>query len=168
MSRPKPMSQKWKSKSTSSFVHPGLSKRKAMSSNIKSEKVKATLTVAKDAIIAQKQDDSIAKLDEGIDEHQKRIFMTDRAEYTWRTVGEYLDNELADNDKDAKMKKPWNYTDWSMLLCHFGSTCFGYLFLNILLGSLHLLLHLAVSWQANLFHLQCIPIWLIHSPLNFY
>ena len=44
-----------------------------MSSNIKSEKVKATLTVAKDAIIAQKQDDCIAKLDEGIDEHQKRI-----------------------------------------------------------------------------------------------
>ena len=77
-----------------------------MSSNIKSEKVKATLTVAKDAIIAQKQDDCIAKLDEGIDEHQKRIFMADRAEYTWRTVGEYLDNELADNDTDAKMKKP--------------------------------------------------------------
>ena len=44
-----------------------------MSSNINSEKVKATLTVAKDAIIAQKQDNSIAKLDEGIDEHQKRI-----------------------------------------------------------------------------------------------
>lgn len=81
------MSQKWTSKSTSSFVHPGLYKGKAMSSNIKSEKVKATLTVAKDAIIAQKQDDCIAKLDEGIDEHQKRIFMADRAEYTWRTVG---------------------------------------------------------------------------------
>ena len=77
-----------------------------MSSNIKSEKVKATSTVAKDTIIAQKQNDCIAKLDEGIDEHQKRIFITDRAEYTWSTVGEYLDNELADNDKDAKMKKP--------------------------------------------------------------
>ena len=30
-----------------------------------------------------------SQLDKGIDEHQKRIFMADRAEYTWRTVGEY-------------------------------------------------------------------------------
>ena len=49
------------------------------------------------------------------------------------------------------MKKLWNSTERSTLLCHFGSMCFGYLLLRILFGSLHLLLH-----QANLFHFQCL------------
>ena len=29
----------------------------------------------------------------------------DRSDFGWKTVGEYLDNELADNDEDAKMMK---------------------------------------------------------------
>ena len=31
--------------------------------------------------------------------------MADRSDFGWKTVGEYLDNELADNDDDAKKMK---------------------------------------------------------------
>ena len=92
------------------FSEPRSFKKKGHEQQYKhNEKVKATLTEAKDAIVAQKQDACISKLDEGIelvDGRQKLILMADRSEYGWKTVGEYLDNELADNDEDArKMKK---------------------------------------------------------------
>ena len=47
-------------------------------------------------------------LDEGIeliDGCQKLILMADRSDFGWKTVGEYLDNELAENDEDAKKMK---------------------------------------------------------------
>ena len=31
--------------------------------------------------------------------------MADKSDYGWKTVGEYLDNELADDDQDAKKMK---------------------------------------------------------------
>ena len=41
-----------------------------------------------------------------IDGRQKLILMTDRSDFGWKTGGEYLDNELAENDEDVrKMKK---------------------------------------------------------------
>ena len=50
----------------------------------------------------------IANLNGGIeliDRCQKLILIADKSEYGWKTVGEYLDNELADNDQDAKKMK---------------------------------------------------------------
>ena len=69
--------------------------------------MKTAVTEAKEAILARKQDACIAKLHEGIeliDGRQKLILMADRSDFGWKTVGEYLDNELADNDEDAKTK----------------------------------------------------------------
>ena len=70
--------------------------------------VKSTVSEAKDAVTSGKQDTCIAKLNEGIeliDQRQKLILIADKSEYGWKTVGEYLDNELADNDQDAKKMK---------------------------------------------------------------
>lgn len=67
--------------------------------------VKSVVSEAKDAVNSGKQDACIAKLNEGIeliDRRQKLILIADKSEYGWKTVGEYLDNELADNDQDAK------------------------------------------------------------------
>ena len=64
-------------------------------------------TVTEEAILARKQDACIAKLEEGIeliDGRQTLILMADPSDFAWKTVGEYLDNELADNDEDAKKK----------------------------------------------------------------
>ena len=51
----------------------------------------------------------IAKLNEGIElivQHQKRlILITDKSKYGWKTFGEYQDNELPNNDQDAKKMK---------------------------------------------------------------
>ena len=40
-----------------------------------------------------------------IDQRQKLIPMADKSDYGWKPVGEYLDNELADDDQDAKKMK---------------------------------------------------------------
>ena len=58
--------------------------------------------------MAEKTGACIAKLDEGIDlidQRQKLILIADRSEYGWKTVGEYLDNELAYDEQDAKKMK---------------------------------------------------------------
>ena len=72
------------------FSEPRSFKKKGHEQKYKhNEKVKATLTEAKDAIVAQKQDACIAKLDEGIelvDGHQKLILMADRSEYGWKNI----------------------------------------------------------------------------------
>lgn len=72
------------------------------------QQVKSVVSEAKDAVNSGKQDACIAKLNEGIeliDRRQKLILIADKSEYGWKTVGEYLDNELADNDQDAKKMK---------------------------------------------------------------
>lgn len=54
---------------------------------------------------AGKHETCIAKLNEGIElieQCQKLILIADKSEYGWKTVGEYLDNELANNDEDVK------------------------------------------------------------------
>lgn len=92
------------------FAEPRSFKKKGHEQQYKhNEKVKTAVTEAKEAILARKQDACIAKLDEGIElieGRQKLILMADRSDFGWKTVGEYLDNELAENDEDAnKMKK---------------------------------------------------------------
>lgn len=90
------------------FTEPRSFKKKGPQQYKHNEKVKAAVTEAKEAILAHKQDACITKLDEGIeliDGRQKLILMADRSEYGWKTVGECLDNELADNDDDAKKMK---------------------------------------------------------------
>lgn len=72
------------------------------------QQVKSVVSEAKDAVTSGKKDACIAKLNEGIeliDQRQKLILIADKSEYGWKTVGEYLDNELADNDQDAKKMK---------------------------------------------------------------
>ena len=57
---------------------------------------------------AGKNQACITKLNEGIDlidQRQKLILIADKSDYVWKTVGEYLDNELADNDQDTKKMK---------------------------------------------------------------
>ena len=66
------------------------------------EQVKSLVSEAKDAVNNGKKDACITKLNEGIeliDQRQKLILIADKSEYGWKTVGEYLDNELADNDQ---------------------------------------------------------------------
>ena len=63
------------------------------------------MSEAKSAVEGGKYDSCITKLDEGmdlIDQRQKLVLLADRSEYCWKTVGEYMNNELADNDEDAK------------------------------------------------------------------
>ena len=70
--------------------------------------MKSAVNEAKDAVVAGKNEACIAKLNEGIeliDQRQKLILIADKSDYGWKTVGEYLDNELADDDQDAKKMK---------------------------------------------------------------
>ena len=68
--------------------------------------MKSAVNEAKDAAIAGKTDACIAKLDEGIHLiRDQRHLIADRSEYGWKTVGEYLENELADDEQDAKKMK---------------------------------------------------------------
>ena len=63
------------------------------------------MSEAKSAFEGGKYESCITKLDEGIDlidQQQKLILIADRSEYGWKMVGEYIDNELSDNDEDAK------------------------------------------------------------------
>ena len=66
------------------------------------DQVKSTVNEAKDTAIAGKTDACITKLYEGIDlidQRQKLILIADRSEYGWKTVGEFLENELADDEQ---------------------------------------------------------------------
>ena len=70
--------------------------------------MRSAVNEAKDAVVAGKNEACIAKLNEGIeliDQRQKLILIADKSDYGWKTVGEYLDNELADDDQDAKKMK---------------------------------------------------------------
>ncbi|XP_067029241.1 uncharacterized protein [Acropora muricata] len=91
------------------FAEPRSFKKKGHEQQYKhNEKVKTAVAEAKEAILARQQDACIAKLDEGIElieGRQKLILMADRSDFGWKTVGEYLDNELAENDEDAKKMK---------------------------------------------------------------
>ena len=63
---------------------------------------------AEDVVNSGKQDAWIAKLNKAIeliDRRQKLILIADKSEYAWKTVGEYLQNALADNAQDAKKMK---------------------------------------------------------------
>ena len=76
--------------------------------NEHNEQVKSAVNEAKEAVVAGKHEACIAKLNEGIeviDQRQKLILMADKSDYGWKTVGENLDNELADDDQDAKKMK---------------------------------------------------------------
>ena len=72
------------------------------------ERVKLCITEAEDAIKDKKLDTCLEKLGEGkekIESRQKLILLADKSEYGWKTVSEYLDNELADDEEDAKKIK---------------------------------------------------------------
>ena len=72
------------------------------------EQVNSAVNEVKEAVVAEKNESCIAKLNEGIkliDQRQKLIFIADKSDYGWKTVGEYLENELADDDQDAKKMK---------------------------------------------------------------
>ena len=63
------------------------------------------MSEAKSAVEGGKYDSCIAKLDKDIDlidQRKKLILIADQSEYDWKTVGEYMHNELAGNDEDAK------------------------------------------------------------------
>ena len=91
------------------LTEPRIFKKKGHEQQYKhNEQVKSLVNEAKDAVNNGKQDACITKLNEGIeliDQRQKLILIADKSEYGWKTVGEYLDNELADNDQDAKKMK---------------------------------------------------------------
>ena len=70
--------------------------------------MKLCIVEAADAVKDKKLDTCIHKLDEGrdlIEARQKLVLLTDKSEYRWKTVSEYLDNELADDEEDAKKIK---------------------------------------------------------------
>ena len=72
------------------------------------EQVKSTVNEAKGVVVAGKNEACIAKLNEGIeliDQRQQLILTVEKSDYGWKTGGEYLDNELADDDQDTKKTK---------------------------------------------------------------
>ena len=72
------------------------------------ERVKLCITKAGDTINNWKLDTCLEKLNEGkeqIASRQKLILLADKSEYGWKTVSEYVDKELADNEEDAKKIK---------------------------------------------------------------
>ena len=72
------------------------------------EQVKSAVKEAKDAAMAGKNEACIAKLNEDIeliDQRQKLILIAEGSDYGWKTVGEYLNNKLADDDQDTKKMK---------------------------------------------------------------
>ena len=91
------------------LTEPRIFKKKRREQQFKhNEQVKSTVNEAKDAVVAGKNEACIAKLNEGVDlvdKRQKPILTADKSDYGWKTVGEYLDNELADDDQDAKKMK---------------------------------------------------------------
>ena len=68
------------------------------------ERGKLCITEAEDAIKGKKIDTCLEKLSEGkeqIQRKQKLILLADKSEYGWKTVSEYLDNELAQDEEAA-------------------------------------------------------------------
>ena len=56
----------------------------------------------------KKYDTCLKQLNEGkeqIEQRQKLILLADKSEYGWKTVSEYVDNELAVDEEDAKKIK---------------------------------------------------------------
>ena len=80
------------------LTEPPIFKKKGHEQQYKhNEQVNSVVNEAKDAVVAGKNEACIAKLNEGIeliDQHQKLILIADKSDYGWKTVGEYLDNEL--------------------------------------------------------------------------
>ena len=97
------------SKHSNERTEPRIFKKKGHEQQYKhNEQVKSAVNEAKDAVVAGKNEACIAKLNEGIeliDQRQKLTLIADKSNYGWKTVGEYLDNELADDDQDAKKMK---------------------------------------------------------------
>ena len=91
------------------LTEPRIFKKKGHEQQYKpNEQVKSAVNEAKDDVVAGENKACIAKLNEGIeliDQRQKLIHIADKSDYGWKTVGEYLDNELADDDQDAKKMK---------------------------------------------------------------
>ena len=92
-----------------SVTEPHIFKKKGQEQQYKhNEQVKSVVNEAKNAVVAGKNEAYIAKLNEGIeliDQHQNLILIADKSDYGWKSVGEYLDNEHADDDQDAKKMK---------------------------------------------------------------
>ena len=91
------------------LTEPRIFKKKGHEQQYKhNEQVKSAVNEGKDAVMAGKNEACIAKLNEGIeliDQRQKLILIADKSDYGWKTVGEYLDKGLADDDQDAKKMK---------------------------------------------------------------
>ena len=91
------------------LTEPRIFKKKGHEQQYKhNEQVKSAVNETKDAVVAGKNEACITKLNEGIeliDQRQKLILIADKSDYGWKTVGEYLDNELAVDDQDAKKMK---------------------------------------------------------------
>ena len=72
------------------------------------ERVKLCITEGEDAIKDWKHDTCLEKLNEGkeqIESRQKLILLAEKSEYGWKTVPEFVDKELADDEEDAKKMK---------------------------------------------------------------
>ena len=72
------------------------------------KRVKLCITEAGGTIKDWKLDTCLEKLNEGkeqIESRQKLILLADKSEYGWKTVSEYVDKELADDEEDAKKIK---------------------------------------------------------------
>lgn len=56
----------------------------------------------------KKYDSCLKKLNEGkeqIEQRQKLILLPDKSEYGWKTVSDYVDNDFAVDEEDAKKIK---------------------------------------------------------------
>ena len=72
------------------------------------EQVKLCIAEAEDAVKDKKYDTCLKKLNEGkeqIEQRHKLILLANKSEYGWKTVSEYIDNELAVDEEDAKKIK---------------------------------------------------------------
>ncbi|CAB4020979.1 Hypothetical predicted protein [Paramuricea clavata] len=55
--------------------------------------------------VQYKHNERLSEGKEQIESRQKLILLADKSEYGWKTVSEYLDNKLADDEEDAKKIK---------------------------------------------------------------
>ena len=90
-------------------AEPFVSKRKAINSNLISiEKILHVNEHALTALKNRQYERAQQELEEGrhlISKHQKVIKLADKSEFGWGTVNEYLMDELASDDEDAKKIK---------------------------------------------------------------